>query len=90
MNLKELKEKIDEMYEKHGGEIDVVVCLTTDEGLDDTVFITDNEDVTTENIVEITETLEYPTGRVNGICLCNYIMDKGENYTRLFDRNGEN
>ena len=67
-----------------------MVCLTTDEGLDDTVFITEEEDVISEKIVEISETIEYPTGRVNGICLCNYIMDMGENYTRLFDRNGEN
>lgn len=90
MNLEEFKKKIDEMYEKYGGEIDVMVCLTTDEGLDDTIFISEEEDVISEKIVEISETIEYPTGRVNGICLCNYIMDKGENYTRLFDRNGEN
>ena len=38
MNLEEFKKKIDEMYEKYGGEIDVMVCLTTDEGLDDTIF----------------------------------------------------
>ena len=66
MNLKEFKEKIDAMYEKYGGDIDVTADIVTDKDLDDTLYITD-KGVWTEEIRDVTEVLNVPPHRRNEI-----------------------
>lgn len=87
MNLKEFKEKIDYMYERYGGNIDVTIDIVTDEELDDTLYVTDT-DIWTEEIRDITEVLNIPPHRhneridldkepelVSGICISNHIIE---------------
>ena len=90
MNLKEFKEKIDAMYEKYGGDIDVTADIVTDKDLDDTLYITD-KGVWTEEIRDVTEVLNVPPHRrneifnldkepelVSGICISNYLMNEDD------------
>ncbi len=53
MNLKELKERIDEMYNKYG-DVAVVVDLVQDDTIDDTICLNDDGNISTENIQDVT------------------------------------
>ncbi len=87
MNLGEFKKKIDYMYERYGGDIDVTVDIIANEELDDTLYITES-DIWTEEIRDVTEVLNIPPHRhntvidldkepelVSGICISNHIME---------------
>ena len=43
MNLKEFKSRIDEMYKKYGGEINIDIDILLDEYKDDTIHMPFNE-----------------------------------------------
>ena len=58
MNLKELKERIDKMYNKYG-DIAVVVDLVSNEDIDDTICLNEGGSISTENIQDITELKDY-------------------------------
>ena len=72
MDLKEFKEKIDNMYKKYGNLDHVTIDLTLDEEEDYTVTKCDDGNIWTENIQDITEIKDQDG--VCGICLSNYIM----------------
>lgn len=74
MNLKELKERIDEMYNKYG-DVAVVVDLAQDDTIDDTICLNDDGNISTENIQDVTELKDYKGEEVTGICLSNYVME---------------
>lgn len=74
MNLKELKERIDEMYNKYG-DVAVVVDLVQDDIIDDTICLNDDGNISTENIQDVTELKDYKGEDVTGICLSNYVME---------------
>ena len=74
MNLKELKERIDKMYNKYG-DIAVVVDLVSNEDIDDTICLNEGGSKSTENIQDITELKDYKGEEVVGICLSNYVME---------------
>lgn len=74
MNLKELKERIDKMYNKYG-DIAVVVDLVSNEDIDDTICLNEGGSISTENIQDITELKDYKGEEVVGICLSNYVME---------------
>lgn len=73
MKLEEFKKRIDEMYEKYGGNIEVDIDITLDEEIDDELYINDKA-VATQNIQDITEVknMKY---EVIGITISNYIME---------------
>lgn len=74
MNLKELKEKIDEMYNKYG-DVVVTVDISKDEELDDCVCETESYTLFTDNIQDVTELKDSNGEEVTGICISNYIME---------------
>lgn len=74
MNLKELKERIDKMYNKYG-DIAVVVDLVSNEDIDDTICLNEGGSISTENIQDVTELKDYKGEEVVGICLSNYVME---------------
>lgn len=73
MNLKELKSRIDEMSNKYG-DIAVMVDIIQDDLIDDTIYISENGNISTENIQDVTELKDYNGNNITGICLSNYIM----------------
>lgn len=89
MNLKELKEKVDYLYERYGGEINVLIELTTNLDKCEALFTGEEEDGTwVDNVVDVTEVLDIPPERigeiinldkepelVSDICISNYYID---------------
>ncbi len=82
MNLKEFKKRIDEMYEKYGGEINIYADFTTNVDIDDTVYLNcQKQYLSSENIQDITE-MKNNNYEVIGVTISNYIMEDnnwGEN-----------
>lgn len=89
MNLKELKEKVDYLYERYGGEINVLIELTTNLDKGEALFTGEEGDGTwVDNVVDVTEVLDIPPERigeiinldkepelVSDICISNYYID---------------
>ena len=89
MTLKELKEKIDKMYEKYGEEKkqNIYVNLNLDYEVDDTIIFYDknhkiypinpieNGYIDGEEIADVSEMYD-GDGNFIGICLSNYIMEE--------------
>ena len=73
MNLGELKNKIDDFYDRYGADIDVMIDLNFDPKVDDTIYVTRGK-ISSQNIVDITKTMD-KTGVINGICISNYKME---------------
>lgn len=77
MNLKEFKSRIDEMYKKYGGEINVDIDILLDDYKDDTIHMSFNEGyaqyLSTQNIRDITEAINNEN-EVVAIVISNYIM----------------
>ena len=75
MNLKEFKKRIDEMYEKYGGKINIYADFTTNVDIDDTVYLNNQQEIlSSENIQDITE-IKNNDYEVIGITISNYIME---------------
>lgn len=73
MNLGELKNKIDDFYDKFGADMDVMIDLNFDPKVDDTIAVIRGK-ISSQNIVDITKTMD-KTGVINGICISNYKME---------------
>lgn len=75
MNLSELRNRVNILYNKYG-DIAVLVDIKQDEDLDDTFYFDNNTNsISTENIQDITEVKDSEGKEVTGICLSNYIME---------------
>lgn len=72
MNLGELKNKIDNFYDKYGADIDVMIDLNFDPRIDYTIAVIRGK-ISSQNVVEITETTD-KTGKIDSICISNYKM----------------
>ena len=73
MNLGELKNKIDEFYDRYGADMDVMIDLNFDPKVDDTIAVIRGK-ISSQNIADITETTD-KAGKINGICISNYKME---------------
>lgn len=73
MNLGELKNKIDDFYDRYGADMDVMIDLNFDPKVDDTIYVTRGK-ISSQNVVDITKTTD-KTGKANGICISNYKME---------------
>lgn len=73
MNLGELKNKIDDFYDRYGADMDVMIDLNFDPKVDDTIVVIRGK-ISSQNVVDITETTD-KTGKINGICISNYKME---------------
>lgn len=73
MNLGELKNKIDDFYDRYGADMDVMIDLNFDPKVDDTIAVIRGK-ISSQNIVDITETTD-KIGKINGICISNYKME---------------
>lgn len=75
MNLKELKERIDDMYYQYG-DIDVMLDIKPDYDceFDDCYF--ENEDgCISASVCDVTEMKDFKGEYITGICLSNYEME---------------
>lgn len=73
MNLGELKNKIDDFYDKFGADMDVMIDLNFDPKVDDTIAVIRGK-ISSQNIADITEITD-KAGKINGICISNYKME---------------
>lgn len=73
MNLGELKNKIDDFYDRYGADMDVMIDLNFDPKVDDTIAVIRGK-ISSQNIADITETTD-KAGKINGICISNYKME---------------
>lgn len=75
MKLGELLERLDKMYKLYG-DIDVMIDLSQDNNLDDTIYIdTDTKNIWTESVKDITEVKDDNGDEITGICISNYVME---------------
>lgn len=88
MNLREFKSRIDEMYKKYGGEINIDIDILLDEYKDDTIYMPFNEGyeqyLSTQNIRDITEAINNEN-EVVAIVISNYIM-QDNNWSKPRDK----
>lgn len=81
MQLKEFKDIIDTMFNKYG-DIDIVIDLTTNNDIDDTLYKdTETGNIYTEQVLDISEVKDNVGNEVEGICISNYKM-KNNNWGR--------
>lgn len=73
--LKELKEKIDDMYSKYGN-VDVMLDIKPDYDCKFDSCYCENEDgCMSSSVNDITELKDYKGEEVTGICFSNYVME---------------
>ena len=81
MQLKEFKNIIDTMFSKYG-DIDIMIDLATNNGVDDTIYKDiETGNIYTEQVLDISEVKDNTGDNVEGICISNYKM-KNNNWGR--------
>ena len=81
MQLKEFKDIIDTMFNKYG-DIDIVIDLTMNNDIDDTLYKdTETGNIYTEQVLDISEVKDNVGNEVEGVCISNYKM-KNNNWGR--------
>lgn len=74
MNLGELKNKIDEFYNRYGSDMNVMIDLNFDPKVDNTIAVIRGK-ISSQNVVNITETMN-KNNKIDGICISNYKMEE--------------
>ena len=73
MNLGELKNKIDDFYDRYGADMNVMIDLNFNPKVDNTIAVIRGK-ISSQNVVDIAKTMD-KTGKIDGICISNYKME---------------